>query len=169
MWRHEIKWCLEAEEASDELAWSQMLADKGCGRNQMGDVCGDGALATLKAAGCPADQAEVDTWVDDLGCCVASYAQLSMAQAELTDAPACPGEFTIGKPCKVPKWKLPKNPPKAASLGKGKKAAIGAGAVIGGLAGLALIGAALRRRKQRATAKPRQTADVAMTPAVVAV
>jgi hypothetical protein len=180
MWRPQIEKCLNEAAAAEadldaaalirkELQWSQMLADKGCGMNRLGEVCADTAFGILKDLGCPADQSTVDAWVGDLGCCVASYAQLSMAQAALTGASACPGEFHIGKPCKAPKWKLPKNPPKVQPpMGKGKKAAIGVGAAIGGLVGLGLVGAALRRRKQ-ATAKPKHTGDVAMTPAVVAV
>jgi hypothetical protein len=183
MWRKEIEWCLRqaadvevvemvAMQIASELKVATSLVNKGCSKNEMGDLCSDGALSALMGAGCPATQADVDGWVESYGCCVASYAQLSMARAELieTETP-CTGEFEIGKACKAPKWKLPK---KAASKagGAAKKGKI-AGAVIGGVAGLGVIGFALRKRRAKLAASKAQpqkpTGQVAMVSVPVAV
>jgi hypothetical protein len=181
MWRGQIEWCLreaaeEAEEAvaaqiTSELAIATQLVNKGCSKNEMGDLCADGALSDLKESGCPATQADVDGWVESYGCCVASYAELSMARAELIEETPCDGEFEIGKACKAPKWKLPKKAAsKAGALAKKGKIA---GMVIGGVAGLGVIGFALRKRRAKLAASKAQpqkaTGQVAMVSVPVAV
>lgn len=179
MWRGQIEWCLrEAAEAeaneqvaaqiASELALATQLVNKGCSKNAMGDLCADGAFAEMKAAGCPTET-DVETWIGSYGCCVGSYAELSMARAELIEETPCEGEFEIGKACKAPKWKLPK---KAASKAAGlaKKGKI-AGMVIGGVAGLSVIGFALRKRRAKLASKAPQKAQgqVAMVSVPVAV
>jgi len=182
MWRPQIEWCLReaAEEAggdemamaqmTSELMYSTMLVNRGCSMNMMGDVCADGAFPDLLEAGCPMDQAAVDDWVDSYGCCVASYAEASIARANLIAADPCEGEFEIGKACKAPKWKLPKKAaPPAGNAGKKGKIAAG---VIGGVAGLGVIGFALRKRraaKSSASKPQRATGQLAMVSVPVAV
>lgn len=182
MWRAQIDWCLReaaeeqteamAEQTTSELMYALTLVNKGCSKNEMGDFCSDGAFAALQEGGCPTLQADVDGWVDSYGCCVASYAELSMARAELmTDPTTCEGEFEIGKACKAPKWKLPKKEAAVASKGLAKKGKI-AGAVVGGVAGLGLVGFALRKRRNsnRSASKPQKaTGQVAMVSVPVAV
>lgn len=134
----------------------------------MGEFCGDMAFTALKESGCPMDQAAVDGWVESFGCCVASYAELSMQRAEFIEQTPCEGEFEIGKACKAPKWKLPKKKAPASSAGKKGKMA---GAIIGGVAGLSVIGFALRKRRAKlSVSKPQKTTgQVAMVSVPVAV
>jgi hypothetical protein len=177
MWRGQIEWCLrEAAEAetnedvaaqiASELAIATQLVNKGCSKNEMGDLCSDGAFDALKTAGCPATQTDVDTWVDSYGCCVASYAELSMARAELIEETPCEGEFEIGKACKAPKWKLPKKAAAKADLAKKGKIAAG---VIGGVAGLGVIGFALRKRRAKLAASKAQPQKAAGQVSMVSV
>jgi len=153
-----------------ELGFSVLLANQGCSMNKMGDTCSDGAFASLQDDGCPTGQAAVDSWVDEFGCCVGSYAQISMARMELTGAAPCSGEFEIGKACKAPKWKLPKKQAAPASAGKAKKAGAIAGGLVGGVIGLGAIGLALRKRRAKlATAKPQKAASQAGNAHAVAI
>jgi len=150
------------------VAYATALVNEGCSVNKEGDVCADDFPA-IEGAGCPATQADVDTWVSNFGCCVGSYVELAMERVELTDGTPCPGDFEIGKACKAPKWKLPKKAAPVADK-KAKKGLI-AGTVMGGVVGLGLVGLALKKRRSKlSTAKPQKvTGQVAMVSVPVAV
>jgi hypothetical protein len=157
-----------AEQLRKEVAYATALVNQGCSVNIDGDVCADDFVA-LGEAGCPAAQADVDGWVESFGCCVGSFVEIAAMNIELTAGTPCPGDFVIGKACKAPKWKLPKKEAPLAAP-KAKKGVI-AGAVLGGVAGLGLVGLALKKRRAKlSTAKPQKaTGQVAMVSVPVAV
>jgi len=158
-----------------ELRYSMDLANSGCSMNEMGVECGDGPFEAIMAAGCPMNQTEVDSWVASYGCCVGSFMMDMMEYGDLTGTPPCAAgtpPYKVGKGCKAPKWKMPLNPPPPPpnALGKGGKAGVAAGAVVGGVAGLGAVGMALRRRKANNKKAAKRPAEMAMAaPAVVAV
>jgi len=182
MWRPQLQWCfndLAMSQTGDEKITTQNTLritegeiNTGCAMNEMGDFCATALdmldMATTDGTPCPTNQSEVDMGIEMAGCCIGSTAELIGSTMALLGEPPCP-KFKYGKPCKTPKWKLPKMPPADAPAGGKKKAAIGIGVAAGGLAGLGVVGLAMRRRKQKQqhTQQQEKAPDVAPKGTVV--
>jgi hypothetical protein len=109
---------------------------------------GPNPLERISNLECPTNQTVVDEEINMVGCCFASFAEILRQQAAWNLAPSCP-QFKTGKPCKTAKWKIPKMTPSGSKMGKGKKVGLAIGLAAGCLAGAAVVGLALRRRKTK--------------------